>query len=224
MNEQTALAWFESLERRFIETFDSKTEQYDVWSALYTEMRSALGTSFPPSHVVVRKWEDLVARGNKINVGDRGMPEGFVRGELIGVFRAATSLLKNGHFRSLADGIRAETIGQCLDQAEALSGSGYASAAMVLAGGALETHLLSLCTRFSLTWNGNGTIAKYKQALDQGRNNGAQSTVSSSDSSQIESWGKDRNDAAHSPATFIKSDQEVGHIIGGICQFLGRTQ
>ena len=53
MDEKTVLAWFESLEQRFTETRASKTGEHDVWSALYTEMRSALETVFPPSHVVV---------------------------------------------------------------------------------------------------------------------------------------------------------------------------
>ena len=225
MDEKTVLAWFESLEQRFNETRASKTGEDDVWSAIYTEMRSALDVAFPPSHVVLRKWEDAVARAKTINRGNRvQVPEGWDSDELIGIFRTGTSLLRSGHLRSLVDGIRAETVAQCLDQAEALVRSGYAAAAMVLAGGALETHLRSLCVRFGVSWQGNGSIASYKQTLDQARNQGAQSKVSSSDSSQIESWGKDRNDAAHSPSAFTKTAPEVGHVIEGVRQFLGRTQ
>ena len=225
MDEKTALAWFEALEKRFTETRASKTGEHDVWSAVYSEMRSALETVFPPSHVVVREWEDALARAKKIQSGNRiQTPEHWVRDELIGIFRTGLSILKNGYLGSLTAGIRAETVAQCLDQADTLARAGYAAAAMVLVGGGLETHLRGLCGRFGCSWQGNGSIASYKQALDQGRNQGKQATVSSSDSSQIESWGKDRNDAAHSPATFAKTLQEVGHIIEGVRQFLGRTQ
>lgn len=225
MDETTVLAWFEALDERFKETRASRTGEHDIWSAVYTEMRSALETVFPPSHVVVRQWEDAVARAKKIQTGNRVQtPERWVRDELIGIFRTAISLLRNGYLRSLADGIRAETVSQCLDQAVTLARAGYTAAAMVLAGGALETHLRALCVRFGLSWQGNGSIASYKQALDQARNQGAQGSVSSSDSSQVESWGKDRNDAAHSPATFAKTSEQVGHIVEGVRQFLGRTQ
>ena len=95
---------------------------------------------------------------------------------------------------------------------------------MVLAGGALETHLQNLCVRFSLSWSGNGSIDEYKKALNQARNQGKQSLVTSSDSSLIESWGKDRNAAAHKPTTFTKTPQEVQLTIDGIRQFLARTQ
>jgi len=225
VDEKTALAWFEALDQRFTETRASKTGEHDVWSAVYSEMRAALDTVFPPSHVVVRQWDDAVARAKKILSGNAiQVPEHWVSGELVGIFRTSLSILKNGYLRSLADGIRAETVAQCLDQADVLARAGYAAAAMVLVGGGLETHLRGLCVRLGCSWQGNGSISSYKQALDQGRNQGRQATVSSSDSSQIESWGKDRNDAAHSPATFAKTPQEVGHIIEGVRQFLGRTQ
>jgi len=95
---------------------------------------------------------------------------------------------------------------------------------MVLAGGALETHLRNLCARFGLTWPGEGSIAKYNQALGQARNLGTQELVTSSDSSLIESWGKDRNEAAHTPATFSRSATDVLAAVEGIKQFLARTE
>jgi hypothetical protein len=215
----------ETLDQRFAEAHASKIGEDDVWSAIYSEMRTALESVFPPTHVVLRQWQDAVTRAKAIPKGNKvQVPERWVSGELVGILRTAISLLKNGHLRSLADGIRAETVAQCLDQADALVRAGYVAAAMVLAGGGLETHLRSLCLRFGLSWQGDGSIATYKQALDQARNQGVQNVVSSSDSSQIESWGKDRNDAAHSPATFAKTTHEVGHAIAGVRQFLGRTQ
>src|SRR5262249_26104420 len=123
-----------------------------------------------------------------------------------------------------ADGIRAETIAQCLDQADALARGGYVASAMVLTGGALETHLYNLCERFSLSWAGEGSISKYNQALGRARNQGTQNLVTASESNLIDSWGKDRNDAAHDPINFKKPKSAVQHAIEGIRQFLARTQ
>ena len=139
-------------------------------------------------------------------------------------FPSCSPAFKEGHAHRFADGIRAETIIQCLDQAEALVKAGYVAAAMVLAGGALETHLQNLCGRFALSWSGDGSISKYKQSLDQARNQGLQSLVTSSDSSLIESWGKDRNTAAHRPTAFTRTPAEVRLAIEGIRQFLVRAE
>ena len=225
LDEKTLLTWFEEIEKRVTETRTLKTGEHDVWAAIYAEMHSALDSVFPPSHAILRRWEDAIARAKQIPTGNRVQtPERWVRDELIGIFRTALALLKNGLIRSLADGVRAETVAQCLDQAEALGRTGYAAAAMILAGGALETHLRVLCIRFKLSWQGDGSIGSYKQTLDQARNQGTQSLVSSSDSSQIESWGKDRNEAAHTPANFAKAPQQVLHMVEGIRHFVTRTQ
>jgi hypothetical protein len=225
LDESTLLTWFEEIEKRVSETRASETVALDVWAASFAEMHAALESVFPPSHTIVRQWEDATSRARRFARGPRVQtPELWIRDELNGIFRTALALLKNGLIRSLADGVRAETVAQCLDQAEALGRAGYAAAAMILAGGALETHLRVLCMRFSLSWQGSGSIGSYKQALDQARNQGTQSLVSSSDSSQIESWGKDRNEAAHVPANFAKAPQQVLHIVEGIRQFVARTQ
>jgi hypothetical protein len=225
LDEKRAIAWLEALNQRFIDTRAAKNGEHDVWAAIWSEMRTALESVLPPGHVVLRQWQDAVVRAKAVNRGNRvEVPENWVGDELVGLCRTAISLLKDGHLRSLVDGIRAETVAQCLDQAELLVRAGYACAAMVLAGRGLETHLRNLCLRFGASWQGNGSIAAYKQALDQARNSGRQTVVSSSDSSQIESWGKDRNDAAHTPATFAKTVQEVSLAIAGIRQVLARTQ
>ena len=225
MDERQAIAWLEELNQRFIDTRAAKNGEDDIWAALWSEMRAALESILPPGHVVLRQWLDAVARAKSVNRGNRvAVPENWVGDELVGLCRTAISLLKTGHLRSLVDGIRAETVAQCLDQAEVLARAGYVPAVMVLAGGGLETHLRNLCTRFGAAWQGSGSIAAYKQALDQARNAGDQNVVSSSDSSQIESWGKDRNDAAHAPATFARTAPEVLLAIAGIRHLLSRTQ
>jgi hypothetical protein len=187
-------------------------------------MEVALESVFPPSHAVLRRWKDartLEAEGVKKNfTPDLEKPQH----DLIAIFRTAHRLLQDGHVRSFADTVRAETIMQCLNQAETLLAAKHTVPAMVLAGGALETHLHNLCVRFGLSWSGDGSIGKYKQALDQGRNQGKQGLVTSSDTSLIESWGKDRNTAAHTPTAFTASQEQVGLTIDGIRQFIARTE
>lgn len=222
MDEQSLLTWFEQLDKRVSQTFVPRTYQFAERAALLTEIQTALESVFPPSHAVLRNWEGTRARETLQR--DHTTNLAFAQDELIAIFRMAHRLLKEGQARRFADGIRAETIAQCLDQSDALARTGYATAAMVLAGGALESHLRALCLRFNLSWQGNGSIGSYKQALDQARNQGIQNVVSASDSSQIDSWAKDRNEAAHTPANFAKTPREVLHIVEGIRQFLGRTQ
>jgi hypothetical protein len=139
LDEKQAIDWLDALDERFTDTQAAKNGEDDVWAAIYSEMRAALETILPPGHVVLRQWQDAVKRANAIQKGNRvQVPERWVGGELLGILRTAISLLKAGHLRSLADGIRAETVAQCLDQAESLVRSGYVVAAMVLAGGGLR--------------------------------------------------------------------------------------
>jgi hypothetical protein len=225
MDEKSLLAWFDQIGTRITIFRTSPTGEHDAWASLFTEMQTALESIFPQSHPVLRRWEDALSRGKQSQRGNHlQTPEKYVSKELMGTFEAAHRLLQEGHARRFADGIRAETIAQCLGQAETLARFGYASAAMVLAGGALETHLLHLCERFCLSWQGDGSISKYNQALGQARSQGMQDLVTSSDSSAITSWGQDRNGAAHSPLTFTKTQPEVLLIVEGIRQFLLRTQ
>jgi hypothetical protein len=225
VTESEVLGWFEELEKRAQELRVSRTGEHDVWAAVFAELHTALESVFPPSHAVLRRWDEARKRALQVILGNNvETPEIWVKGELLGIFQAAGKILRDGRLRTLADGVRAETVSQCLDQGELLARSRHAAAAMVLAGGGLETHLRTLCIRFGLTWQGDGSIAKYKQALDQGRKQGTQSIVSSSDSSLIESWGKDRNEAAHTPTTFSKTPADVLHSIEGMRNFLARAQ
>jgi hypothetical protein len=162
MDEQRLLTWFEQIDERVSQAFTPGTHQYAVRAGLLTEMQTALESVFPPSHTVFRRWEDARSRESQALQSERASMLDFAQDELIAIFRVAHRLLKEGHARTFADGIRAETMTQCLDQAEALVRAGYVATAMVLAGGALETHLQNLCGRFSLSWTGEGSIRKCK--------------------------------------------------------------
>ena len=190
MNDQSLLIWFEQIVNRLIDFCSSPPTGNDVWAALFAEMQTDLESIFPQSHAVLRRWEDALSRVKHTKKDALGVhlqtPERYVSDELIGIFKAAHRLLQDGHAQRFADGIRAETIAQCLGQADALVMTGYAVPAMVLAGGALEMHLQNLCKRFSLSWTGDGSISKYNQSLGTASNQGIQSLVTASDFNLIE--------------------------------------
>jgi hypothetical protein len=62
---------------------------------------------------------------------------------------------------SLIDGIRVKTVGEVLEQAESAARERSCRGAMVMAGGALETHLKHLRLKYGITWQGHGSIRKY---------------------------------------------------------------
>jgi hypothetical protein len=145
MDEQSVLTWFKQIDERIFQVFTPGTHQYAVRAAVRTEMQTALESVLPPSHAVLRRWEDARSRASQALQSDFGGRLDFVQAELVEIFRVAHRLLQEGHARRFADGIRAETNMQCLDQSDALARTGYAAAAMVLAGGALASHLRALC-------------------------------------------------------------------------------
>jgi hypothetical protein len=138
-----------------------------------------------------------------------------------GVFRSAYDQLKNDRLGSIADGIFAESVSELLDQAQALNDKNYVVAAAVIAGGALESHLLHLCRKNQLTWSGDGSIEKYNGAIGQARNDGTE-IYSVTYGKLVTAWGGFRNEAAHAPGSFARSPQEVGSMILGIREFVAR--
>ena len=109
---------------------------------------------------------------------------------------AARDQVKAGRLGSLADAVRAETVSELLDQANAPCSAGDVIAATVIAGGALETHLLHLCTRHGIPFAGNGSISVYEGAIASARNAGTITLYDKSDSKHVTAWGGMRNDAA----------------------------
>lgn len=143
---------------------------------------------------------------------------------LRGVVVAAVGQIKAGHLGSYADAVRAETVSELLDQADTLCSAADVIAATVIAGGALETHLLHLCTRHNIPFAGNGSISIYEGAIASARNAGTITLYDKSDSKQVTAWGGMRNDAAHEPLKFTRSKDDVSLMIGGIRQFVSRTK
>ncbi len=83
-------------------------------------------------------------------------------------------------------------------------------------------HLLHLCKKHHLSWSGDGSIFKYDGAIAQARSSGAQ-VYSPTDSKLVIGWGGFRNDAAHSPGTFNRSQGEVQRMIQGVREFMARN-
>ena len=123
MDAQSLLAWFEQIDERISQTFTPTTYQFAERAALLVEMKTVLESVFLPWHAVLRNWED--ARSREALQRDHTTNLAFAQDELIAIFRMAHRLLKEGHARRFADGIRAETIAQCLDQVDVLLRGGY---------------------------------------------------------------------------------------------------
>jgi hypothetical protein len=192
------------------------------------EARTALHALFPANHPLCRQWDAIFERAKTYKIDGWGgpLPEPFADvhfEQALGVLQAALTVVKAGRMRTLLDGVRAETVSEVLDLADVLLGGKHVIAAAVLAGGALETHLRHLCMRSGLTWAGDGSIAKYDQAIAQARNAGTVTAYPATDSKLIGGWGGLRNEAAHDPTHFTRTVDEVRLMNEGIRQFIARV-
>jgi hypothetical protein len=201
---------------------DMGSPGYDHESAVewVTDARAALEAVFPAAHAVMKQWMSIAsgAEGEKTYL----LASDTVVNGLRGVFKAAFSQLKDGYLDSLADGVRAESVGEVLDQAKSMLASNHVVAATVLTGGALETHLRHLCAKGNVAWPGDGSIEKYNSAIGQARNNGNE-IYSANDGKQVTAWGGVRNEAAHDPTHFTRTADAVGMMLEGVRQFVART-
>ena len=197
--------------------------EYDEQAAVgwVTKADTALKQVLPPGHPIIAQWDSTFAQPNKGSAFHRWDDVAVTAARAI--FKSAAEMLKAGKLSSFVEGIRAETVGELLDQAEFLSSEGYQVAAAVIAGGALETFLHYLCLRNKVTWQGDGSISQYDGVLAQKRKTG-QEIVSVTEGKQITAWGGIRNDAAHKPATFKKGRAFMEAMILGIRDFIARHQ
>jgi hypothetical protein len=181
--------------------------------------RVALDLVFPSKHVLRVSFDDVLEQGR-----EKWSQYGhvWVLESAIGVFRSALGFLKSGKHRSLIEGAKAETVDELLDQAGLLLSDNYMVAAAVIAGGALETHLAHYCQANGITLNVNPTIGNYNSAIGQARNQG-KTVYATADTGLVNGWGGIRNEAAHTPAVFKRTPEEVRLMIEGIRQFLART-
>jgi len=220
------LPWFKALLGDFQKIAKRQLENYIVPTFVYdsagaqgwvAEAGSALTAVFPPSHHCSKEWSRLCP-GMQPNNSHGGTLE-----QLLGVFQAATKQLQEGRLGSLIDGIRAETENELLDQASILLEAKHLAAATVISGGALESHLKHLVTKNNLPVDGAGSIERYNTAISRARNDGTIEVYSTTDTKQVTAWGGMRNDAAHAPMAFSRTQTEVQLMIELIRQFIQRV-
>lgn len=199
--------------------FYEPAEVVHQWLA---EAEVALQAVLGPSHTLTQRWassveqEGSATRASNVN-------------RARGILKTAQSLLDQGRLTSLLDGVRVETVGELLEQAELLNEKGYVVAATVVCGGALETHLRHLCDRAGcLPANPKHySISSFEGALAQERKAGRE-VITATDGKSIASWGGLRNEAAHDPGKFEppppapSRKADVRLMIQGVAQFVSR--
>jgi hypothetical protein len=240
VKEADVLKWFEDLLQRSRDVPEGvRIDGHSVHlvpqpaMAWLAEAHTALQSVFPPGHALHASWAAIFERAKTYAIegalpamGEIVLSQPYAKvhfSQAVGVIDAGASIVRAGHLRTLSDGVRAETVSELLDQADALLTANHIVAAAVLAGGALETHLCHLCQRNKLTWVGDGSIAKYDQAVAQARNAGTVEVYAATDTKLVGGWGGLRNDAAHDPTTFTRTVGEVRLMIEGIRQFIARV-
>jgi hypothetical protein len=132
-------------------------------------------------------------------LGDQLANAGFDKSliaTVVGVLESLRDAVENGYLTSLESRLRANIHDDFLSQASDLLDAGYHVAAMVLAGGVLEDHLLKLVTPRGLTWNGSGSLSKYNDLLKE-------KVYSQPVWRRIQSIADVRNDAAHGNAAAV---------------------
>lgn len=195
--------------------FELDNTQARAW-AMESEM--ALRNLFPPDSPILNAWYMLTeGDGPFFSIGQI-----LGRGGAVGIIQAAANMIEAGQVETFADAVRAETEGELLDQAEDLAKNGYVAAAVVIAGGALETHLKQYCKKHGVTPAGHGSISSFNNAVSQARK-GSPNLYSAADSKQVEAWGALRNSAAHEPGKFDRPAANVELLVMGIRQFISRT-
>ena len=136
----------------------------------------------------------------------------------------AKRILESDRFDSLIEGVRAETVSELLDQAEELLAKGWLVAAMVMAGGAVESTIRHFCETQDppIEVPGHGSIEKYKGAIDARRKDVPDLPITANHTKMINAWGGLRNDAAHDPVKFGQEQTKasIENTITAIRQFL----
>ena len=220
MTASDILDWFESLHQELssLPPFGKQLEA--PWHFWLIKAQSALEAAFPPNHPCRRAWEN--AERGLINLSPLDQLNRV--GLLWATFQSARQILREGRLGSLIDAARAETEWELLDQANKLLEDGYLAAATVIAGGALETHLRHLVSRYGLTIEGSGSIGEYGGTICKARKDKKKKiAVSATECKYITAWGGLRNDAAHRPLEFPSDAKQVDIMIQGIRNFIART-
>jgi hypothetical protein len=140
-------------------------------------------------------------------------------GAQIGVAKSLLSDIRDGYLRSLEELVHADVFADFLEMADHLTKSGYKDAAAVIAGPTLESHLRGLCVKHAVSSVVGGHPKKADAMNADLVKAGAYSKL---DQKSVTAWLGLRNDAAHGNYAAYDKGQ-VGLLIGGIREFIGRT-
>jgi hypothetical protein len=188
IRREDVLPWFEELDMKAKAlptevlgmTSPIKVHKMRAFQAWMSEAEAAIDGVFPPTHAIRTRWAKAEKQLEPFDDG------AYVVGEVnIGVFEAALSIIQSDRLGSLLDFVRVETENDLLDQAQSLLEANHRAAAAVIAGGALEVHLRSLCGKLGLTVPGDGSINKYDGAIGKARNDGVATAYSATDSKHV---------------------------------------
>ncbi len=216
MTQDEALKWLAALSARRVPGFAGDRTGFTGWAL---EAEGLFVRVFVPSEPVLQRYQAAVER---YVCGEKDMLQSVQ--SVIGAFEACKSTLENAPSADLFWEVRVADSEEVLEQAEAILSVGFGvAAAAVLAGGALEQHLLHLCQRYSIPWAGSGSISAYNNAVRSVR---AKQAVpyQEADAKQVDAWGAIRNEAAHAPGDFKRDQAEVTRMIDGVRSFLVRAK
>ncbi len=188
-------------------------------SAWLIEALSLVETTLSESHATARAMRDAVeyVLANVAHGPEYRKHDARARAAE-GAFQAAKQIVDSDNIHGLIDIVRAATEADLLGQADVLLDQSAITAAAVIAGGALETHLWALIERFGIPWQRHG-IATYNNAIAAHRKkNPTLPLYSATTGDLISGWAKMRNEAAHEPLVFLKdySGERVKQMIDGI--------
>lgn len=197
----------------------------DVWKSTILRAAAVIYRFCAPSSQYSQQATHIVSNLTAIGPnGNLGPGWDSLRGDMAAVLNAVLQDIRSGAlWRGIWDA-KNETCEDILQQADDLLVAKFIAAAAVLAGGALETHLKDLCQRYTVIWNGDGSIAKYQGVLSAAQNKGVITFFASGDAKFVTAWGDLRNRAAHSPALITENDAiAVSSMLSGIRDFIRRV-
>jgi hypothetical protein len=167
-------------------------------------------------HQCVLRWAPLNSAYREQAARFAATPLGYSHDHMLrGALVALRRDVEADCLSSFEEEIHGELFSDFLVQAEHLNGEGFRRAAAVLAGGVLEEHLRPLCKR-----NGIATGAHVKASSMNNELKKA-GVYGEAVRTELESWLKRRNDAAHGDPDFeAKHDEvDVGRMAEGIRSF-----
>lgn len=228
MNRQKAIEWFKEVEALDPGPYFSRKSPYGGYDSSEWEAKArrfafaaeqAIRRTFPPRDPVIMRMNEILSAGIVKTIAHSGAVA-----SLVALFYEARKILESDRFDSLIEGVRADTVSELIEQAEVMLANGWRAAAMVMAGGALESTLRHFCETQDppIEVEGHGSIEKYNGAIAKRRKEGADIPITQDHTKAITTWGGLRNGAAHKPLEFEKdhSKESVRNTIEAIGLFL----